>query len=155
MIYSLKRSQNLPISLDAAWEFFSDPGNLQNITPPDMGFEIIAGADRKMHPGQIIQYIVRPVAGIKTRWVTEITHVQEKKFFVDEQRFGPYDLWHHKHFFREIENGVQMEDVVDYKLPFGLLGRMVHPVLVKPRLQQIFDFRREKLHEVFGKYPGE
>lgn len=155
MIYSLKRSQNLPISLDSAWDFFSDPRNLQNITPPDMGFEIISGAERKMHPGQIIQYIVRPVAGFKTRWVTEITHVQEKKFFVDEQRFGPYALWHHKHFFREIENGVEMEDVVDYKLPFGILGRMMHPVLVKPRLQEIFDFRREKLHEVFGTYPGE
>ncbi|HER39790.1 MAG TPA: cell division inhibitor [Salinimicrobium catena] len=151
-IYTLKTVQNLPVSLEEAWDFFSSPHNLKTITPDYMGFDIISGGDRKMFSGQIIQYIVTPVAGIKTKWVTEITHVKEKEFFVDEQRFGPYALWHHKHFFKEIPGGVEMEDIVDYKLPFGFMGRIVHPWLVGPKLKEIFDFRREKLKELFGEY---
>ena len=104
-IYTLKTVQRLPISVKQAWNFLSDPANLKIITPPYMGFDIVSGGDRAMYPGQIIQYIVTPVAGIKTKWVTEITHVKEGEYFVDEQRFGPYALWHHKHFIKEIENG--------------------------------------------------
>ena len=151
-IYTLKTIQNLPVSLEEAWEFFSSPHNLKTITPDYMGFDIISGGDRKMFSGQIIQYIVTPIAGIKTKWVTEITHLKEKEFFVDEQRFGPYALWHHKHFFKEIPGGVEMEDIVDYKLPFGFVGRMAHPLVVAPKLKEIFDFRREKLKELFGEY---
>ena len=151
-IYTLKTIQNLPVSLEEAWDFFSSPHDLKTITPDYMGFDIISGGDRKMFSGQIIQYMVAPVAGIKTKWVTEITHVKEKEFFVDEQRFGPYALWHHKHFFKEIPGGVEIEDVVDYKLPLGFLGRMVHPWIVEPKLKEIFDFRREKLNELFGEY---
>lgn len=117
-----------------------------------MGFEIESGGDRPMFPGQIIQYIVTPVAGIKTKWVTEITHVNEGEYFVDEQRFGPYSLWHHKHFIKEIDGGVEMEDIIDYKLPFGILGQIVHPFLVQPKLQEIFDYRKKKLIELFGEY---
>jgi ligand-binding SRPBCC domain-containing protein len=105
-----------------------------------------------MFPGQIIQYTVSPFPGIKTLWVTEITHVQEPAYFVDEQRFGPYSLWHHKHFLRAVPGGVEMEDVIDYKLPFGFLGRMLHPILVRPRLKQIFQHRKEKLREIFGEF---
>ena len=149
-IYTKKSKQNLPITLEVAWEFLSNPSNLKKITPPYMGFNILSGADRAMYPGQVIQYIVTPILGIKTKWVTEITHVQDKKYFVDEQRFGPYAFWHHKHFIREIEGGVEMEDIIDYKVPMGILGQMVHPFLVKPKLEEIFEYRQNKLIELFG-----
>jgi ligand-binding SRPBCC domain-containing protein len=151
-IYTLHSKQRLPISIGEAWDFFSDPKNLSVITPKSMGFKTIAGDERSMFPGQIIQYIVKPLMGIPVKWVTEITHVEDKKFFVDEQRFGPYALWHHKHFFKEIPGGVEMEDIVDYKLPMGFLGDMVHPFLVKPKLKEIFDFREKKLIELFGEF---
>lgn len=151
-IYTLHKKQNLPITIDEAWEFLSSPKKLKTITPDYMGFHILSGADRPMFPGQIIQYIVTPVLGIKTKWVTEITHVKDKEYFVDEQRFGPYALWHHKHFIKPIEGGVEMEDIVDYKLPMGILGQMVHPILVKPKLEEIFNYRTKKLEALFGTY---
>ncbi|WP_291118511.1 SRPBCC family protein [Flavobacterium sp. UBA6135] len=153
-IYRLHTQQNLPITLDEAWEFLSSPKNLKTITPDYMGFNILSGAEKEMYPGQIIQYIVTPVLGIPTKWVTEITHVKDKAYFVDEQRFGPYALWHHKHFLKEIPGGVEMEDIVDYKLPMGILGQMVHPILVKPKLNEIFAYRQKKLIELFGEYKG-
>ncbi len=149
-IYTLKAKQNLPISIEEAWVFLSDPKNLKVITPDYMKFDILSGADRKMYPGQIIQYIVTPIAGVKNKWVTEITHVKEKQYFVDEQRFGPYALWHHKHFLKEIPGGVEMEDIIDYKVPFGIIGQMAHPILVKPKLTEIFKYREKKLIELFG-----
>ena len=151
-IYTLHKKQKLPISVDEAWDFLSDPKNLKFITPDYMGFNIISVADREMYPGQIIQYIVTPVLGIKSKWVTEITHVRDKEYFVDEQRFGPYALWHHKHFIKEIKDGVEMEDIIDYKIPLGILGQLVHPILVKPKLEEIFNFREKKLIELFGRY---
>lgn len=149
-IYQLHTTQRLPISKKEAWDFLSSPGNLKVITPDYMGFNIQSGADRAMYPGQIIEYIVTPIFGIKTKWVTEITHVKDNEYFVDEQRFGPYSLWHHKHFIKEIEGGVEMEDIVHYKIPMGFIGQMVHPFLVKPKLQEIFEYRRKKLIELFG-----
>lgn len=149
-IYTLHTKQNLPITLQEAWDFLSDPKNLKVITPDYMDFKTLSGDDRPMFAGQIIQYIVTPVAGIPTKWVTEITHVVDKKYFVDEQRFGPYALWHHKHFIREIPGGVEMEDIVDYKVPMGILGQIVHPFLVKPKLKEIFEYREKKLIELFG-----
>ncbi len=151
-IYTLQSKQSLPISLDEAWGFLSNPKNLKVITPEYMGFKTLSGDDREMFAGQIIQYIVTPVFGIPMKWVTEITHVQDKKYFVDEQRFGPYDLWHHKHFLKEIPGGVEMEDIVDYKVPIGIIGQLVHPFLVKPKLNEIFEFRRKKLIELFGEF---
>jgi ligand-binding SRPBCC domain-containing protein len=151
-IYTKKSIQNLPISIDQAWDFLSDPKNLKTITPDYMGFIIESGADRPMYAGQIIQYIVTPILGIKTKWVTEITHVIDKHYFVDEQRFGPYALWHHKHFIREIPGGVEMEDIIDYKVPMGVLGQLVHPFLVKPKLDEIFTYRHSKLIELFGEF---
>jgi ligand-binding SRPBCC domain-containing protein len=151
-IYRLHTLQNLPISVDEAWDFLSDPANLKTITPDYMGFNILSGADRKMFPGQIIQYIVTPLARIPTKWVTEITHVKDKEYFVDEQRFGPYALWHHKHFIKAIPGGVEMEDIIDYKLPMGILGQLAHPIVVKPKLKEIFDFRYQKLIELFGAF---
>jgi len=154
-IYTLHTKQNLPISLEEAWDFLSNPKNLKIITPDYMGFKTLSGDDRPMFAGQIIQYIVTPVFGIPTKWVTEITHVVEQKYFVDEQRFGPYDLWHHKHFLKAIPGGVEMEDIVDYKVPMGILGQLVHPFLVKPKLKEIFHYRRMKLIELFGEYKAD
>lgn len=127
----------------------SSPRNLALITPAYMGFEILSGADEAMFPGQIIEYYVRPVAGIKLHWVTEITHVEHLRYFVDEQRFGPYAFWHHKHFFKPVPQGVEMRDVVHYKLPMGFLGNMANGVFVKKQLQEIFDFRFKAISELF------
>lgn len=149
-IHKIHTKQNLPITKEKAWEFLSNPENLKTITPEYMSFDILSGADRSMFAGQIIEYVVTPVFGIKTKWITEITHVVEGKYFVDEQRFGPYALWHHKHFIKEIPGGIEMEDIIDYKLPFGILGELVHPFIVKPKLKEIFEYRRNKLIELFG-----
>jgi len=149
-IYQLHVKQQVPITIKEAWEFLSAPQNLKVITPDYMGFTIVSETKKAMYPGQIIQYIVTPVMGIKTKWVTEITHVKENEYFVDEQRFGPYSLWHHKHFIKEIEGGIEMEDLIHYKLPMGFLGQMAHPFLVKPKLNEIFEYRRKKLIELFG-----
>jgi ligand-binding SRPBCC domain-containing protein len=115
-----------------------------------MGFDILSGAERKMFPGQIIQYRLTPVLGIPFRWVTEITHVKEGEYFVDEQRFGPYSFWHHKHFIYPTKNGVVMEDVVDYKIPLGILGRLAHLIFVKYKVKQIFTYREKALNEIFN-----
>ena len=154
-IYTLHKKQKLPITLDEAWEFLSSPYNLKTITPDYMGFQILSGADKPMFSGQIIQYIVTPILGIKTKWVTEITHIKEKKYFVDEQRYGPYAMWHHKHFIHQIDNGVEMEDIIHYKIPLGFVGQLAHPFLVKPKLEEIFNYREKKLIELFGDYKNE
>jgi ligand-binding SRPBCC domain-containing protein len=151
-IYTKKSKQNLPITLDEAWDFFCDPANLKTITPDSLDFVIKSDVDRPMFPGQIIQYTVSPILGIKVKWVTEITHLQPKNYFVDEQRFGPYAMWHHKHFITEIPGGVTVEDIIDYKMPFGFLGVWMHPIIVKPKLDEIFEYRRNKLEELFGAY---
>ncbi len=150
-IYQLRSKQVLPISKKEAWNFLSNPANLKTITPSHMGFHILSGDDRPMYAGQIIQYIVQPFPFFRTKWVTEITHVIDGEYFVDEQRFGPYALWHHKHFLKETEQGVEMEDIIDYKIPFGILGQLFHPILVKKQLHEIFQYREQKLVELFGK----
>jgi len=152
-LYQLHSKQALPISRDAAWEFLSNPNNLVTITPEHMGFNILVGADRAMFSGQIIQYKVSPFPGYTTKWVTEITHMQQGKYFVDEQRFGPYALWHHKHFINPISKGVEMEDIIDLKLPYGMLGQLGYP-LIKNQLVKIFEYRTQKLNELFGKIEG-
>jgi ligand-binding SRPBCC domain-containing protein len=149
-MYQYTSRQELAISMEQAWTFLSDPKNLKRITPDYMGFDIISGAERKMFPGQIIQYRLTPILGIPFRWVTEITHVQEGEFFVDEQRFGPYTFWHHKHFINKTENGVVMEDIVDYKLPLGPLGWLAHVLFVRAKVKQIFDYREKALNEIFN-----
>lgn len=153
-LYQLHSRQVFPISMDEAWEFLSDPKNLQVITPSQMGFHILSGAEKKMHAGQVIQYLVKPFPFMTTRWVTEITHVKEGSYFVDEQRFGPYALWHHKHFLKPAGQGVEMEDVIDYKLPFGFVGALFHPILVKKQLLEIFRYRERKLSKLFGTIHG-
>ena len=129
-IFRLEKSIKLPITIEECWEFFSSPKNLKIITPDYMGFSIIDGEKTKMYSGQIIKYNVTPIFGINMKWVTEISHVKEYKFFVDEQRFGPYKFWHHKHFIKAIKGGVEMTDIVHYKLPMGFLGKIAHKISV-------------------------
>jgi len=150
-IYQHKTIQRIPISIEKAWDFFSSPKNLDQITPNDMGFKIlsISGGD-KMYEGQIIHYKVAPVAKIPIRWTTEITHVTEGDYFVDEQRFGPYAMWHHEHHFKQIDGGVEMIDHVHYAIPFGYIGRIANSIFVKSKLKEIFDFRYKKVEELFG-----
>ncbi|MBM3922212.1 MAG: SRPBCC family protein [Sphingomonadales bacterium] len=150
-VYSFKTTQRMPISLAESWDFFSSPANLQRITPAHMGFRIISRYHgEKMYPGQLIEYTVRPLLGIPLYWMTEITHVQEGVYFVDEQRFGPYALWHHQHHFTAIEGGVEMSDIVHYKIPLGPLGQLANTLFVAAQLRQIFDYRYQKVEELFG-----
>ena len=151
--YTLKTQQRLPISLDEAWEFFSSPRNLKEITPAYMNFRVLTNSDsEKMFAGQIITYQVSPILGIPLFWMTEITHVKDKEYFIDEQRFGPYALWHHKHFFKAIPGGVEMIDFLDYKLPLGILGNIAHSLFVKKQIETIFEYRSKVLVERFGEY---
>lgn len=152
-IFKLEASCDLPISVDEAWEFFSNPKNLSTITPPGMSFTITNnGGETPMYQGMLITYIVKPLLGIPMNWVTEITTVKHKEFFIDEQRFGPYKFWHHQHFFEAIPGGTRVRDIVHYGIPLGILGRMVKPILVEPKLNEIFKFREQKMVELFGKF---
>lgn len=141
--------QFLPITLDEAWEFFSAPQNLNKITPPEMKFSIKSGATGAMHPGMIIQYTVTPLLGIPMPWVTEITHVADRQYFVDEQRFGPYSFWHHMHTFTMVEGGVMMTDILHYRMPLGLVGKLVGALYVDAKVNGIFDFRTKVLNDIF------
>jgi len=151
-VYRFVRTQKIPIKINEAWSFLSNPNNLKTITPSYMGFHIHENENTEMYSGQIIKYTVSPILGIKINWVTEITHIKNLEYFVDEQRFGPYSFWHHKHFIKEIKGGVEMVDILDYALPFGILGRFFHPVIVRPKLDEIFNYRREKLIKIFGNF---
>ena len=152
--HSIKTVQKIPVSLEKAWDFFSNPANLQTITPDNMGFKVISkhhgGA---MYAGQIIEYTVKPVLNIPIYWMTEIIQVKDKQYFIDEQRFGPYSLWHHQHHFKAIEGGVEMTDIVHYKNPFWVLGKLANTLFVRKKLKGIFDYRFKKTEELFGKWP--
>jgi ligand-binding SRPBCC domain-containing protein len=149
-MYQLKTEQFIPASRDEVWEFISSPANLKRITPGYMGFDITSGdLPDKMYPGMIISYRVSPVAGIKTTWVTEITHIEEGKYFVDEQRVGPYAMWHHEHHLEEVDGGVMMRDIVSYRPPMGILGAVANLLFIRKKLEEIFDFRVRAIEEIF------
>ncbi len=151
-VHSFKITQTIPVSLEKAWDFFSNPANLQSITPPAMGFRIISNFHgTKMYPGQIIEYKVKPLLNIPLYWMTEITHVQEAVFFIDEQRYGPYSLWHHQHHFKQVNGAVEMTDIVHYKIPGWILGDIVNAIYVKKELKKLFDYRFRRIEEMFGK----
>ncbi len=153
--YSLKTVQKIPVDLDTAWAFFSNPANLQAITPGNLGFKILSNHHGDiMYPGQIIEYKVSPVLGIPVYWMTEITHVKDKEHFIDEQRFGPYALWHHQHHFKSIEGGVEMTDIVHYRNPLWILGDLANTFFIRNQLKQIFEFRFKKVNELFGNWPS-
>ena len=153
--HTLRITQNIPVSPEKAWEFFRNPANLQAITPGNMGFNIISlHHGEQMYPGQLIEYRVSPVLGIPLYWMTEITHVRDQAYFVDEQRFGPYRFWHHQHHFKPIPGGVEMTDIVHYKLKGGFLGRLLNRLFVRKKLTQIFQYRFDKTQELFGSWTG-
>ena len=149
-IYRLHKQQHLPVSLTEAWQFFSNPANLNEITPNDLSFEIQSGADEPTFAGQVICYRIRPILNIPMNWVTEITHCVEQSYFVDEQRFGPYQFWHHLHRFKADEQGVLMEDILHYALPMGILGELVAGAMVRRKVEGIFTYRFKKLEALFS-----
>ncbi len=151
-MYNLNFSHKLPLSLEASWDFFSSPANLSTLTPEHLDFTITNSFDKKMYPGQIISYTIRPVLRIPIQWVTEITHVEDLKYFIDEQRFGPYKFWHHEHRFNKIANGVEMTDTIYYKLPFGIVGNLLNAIKIGPDIQAIFAYRKAKMEKLFGLY---
>lgn len=151
-VYSIKAVQTIPVTLQQAWDFFSRPDNLKDITPAHMGFTIRSKHHgEKMYAGQIIEYTLKPLFGIPVYWMTEITHVDEGNYFIDEQRFGPYSLWHHQHHFKAVSGGVEMTDIVHYKIPFGFVGDMANAWFVNKQLKQIFDFRYHSIENKFAK----
>jgi ligand-binding SRPBCC domain-containing protein len=149
-VYKKQTVQHINASIEECWAFFSSPRNLQKITPENMGFQITDFDGKNMYAGQIIQYKVSPLAGLKLSWTTEITFVKDKEYFIDEQRFGPYALWHHKHFFEPTENGVKMTDVVHYALPLGFIGRIMNALVVKNKLKEIFNYRVVVVNQIFN-----
>ncbi len=146
-LHTLERAQTLPTDLETTWAFFSDPRNLPAITPPWLGFSVRSPLPERMHPGMIASYKVSPFPLTTVSWITEITHVAEPFFFVDEQRFGPYRFWHHQHHFREVSGGVEMRDLVNYIIPYGVAGNLAASY-VKKQLREIFDFRHDVLEKI-------
>lgn len=151
-VFRLYREQVIPAGLAETWDFISSPRNLSKITPEYMRFEVTSQKlPEKMYPGMIITYRVSPLPLLRMTWVTEITHVQENRMFVDEQRLGPYSMWHHQHRIREVHGGVMMEDEVHYIPPMGFLGDIANALFIEKQLKTIFDFREQKVTEIFGK----
>jgi len=154
-VHTIHSIQRIPASIDEVWNFFSSAANLARITGKELGMKVISQYHgEKVYAGQIIEYTLRPVLGIPLYWMTEITHVQDKVFFADEQRKGPYNMWHHQHHFKVIEGGVEMKDIVHYKNPLGFMGRIANHLFVRRQLLGIFTYRFEKIEEIFGKWPG-
>ncbi len=150
MMFQLKKEIKLDTDLETAWNFFSDPKNLKTITPPELNMVITSELPKQMYEGMIITYKVHPILKIPLPWVTEITKIKNNKMFIDEQRYGPYKMWHHEHFFEEIENGVKATDIVSYILPFGPIGIMVQKLFVGKQIEQIFSYRSKVLEDKFG-----
>lgn len=150
-MFTYEQEQKLNISLDEAWDFFSSPKNLKEITPDYMGFDILTKLDGEMYAGQIIQYKVRPLFSVPVKWVTEITHVQKPHFFIDNQLIGPYKIWHHQHHFKALDNGtVLMTDIINYQPPIPLLEWVMNELFIKSKLQEIFDYRKIYLEKKFN-----
>jgi ligand-binding SRPBCC domain-containing protein len=150
-VYSLKTVQTIPVPVSEAWNFFSNPTNLPKITPPNMKFKVISKHHgEKMYAGQIIEYKVAPLLNLDIYWMTEITQVVDQQYFIDEQRYGPYSLWHHQHHFKETEAGTEMTDIVHYKIPFWFAGDIANSLFVKKQLEGIFSYRKKAIEEIFG-----
>ncbi|MAN49843.1 MAG: hypothetical protein CMD04_03370 [Flavobacteriales bacterium] len=151
MYYQLHKEQKLNAKISDVWNFAVSPKNLQRITPDKMGFEITSeNSEEKIYPGMIITYKVSPILNIKMNWVTEITQVKENKFFIDEQRLGPYKMWHHQHIFIDNDDHVLMKDIVTYIPPFGLLGDIANKLFIKRQLNEIFNYRFVEMNKIFN-----
>ena len=147
--YQLEKTQTIPAEIDEVWNFISSPANLKYITPAYMGFEIINTIPEKMYPGMIISYKVSPLLGIKMKWVTEIKHIKEKEYFIDEQRIGPYSMWHHQHKIKPIKDGVLMTDIVTYQPPLGFFGAFLNRAFIRKQLDKIFSYRESAIGNRF------
>jgi ligand-binding SRPBCC domain-containing protein len=151
--YQFVEKQIINSSIDEVWDFISSPANLKEITPDYMGFDITSrNLPDKMYPGMIISYKVSPLLGIMMTWVTEITQVEDKKYFIDEQRVGPYSIWHHQHFIEPVDQGVLMTDIVSYKPPFGIFGAIANTLVIRAKLKEIFDYRTKAVEARFGNH---
>lgn len=149
-VYKINTIQKLPTTKQEIWDFLSLPENIIKVMPSNLNFMVEHGGDLPIHIGQIIQYSVTPLKGFTTKWVSEITEVVNQDYFVDIQIDGPYKSWHHTHIIREIENGVEVVDIIEYELPYGFIGKLLHPFIIKPKLNQIFNYRKEKMEHLFG-----
>ncbi|QDO94693.1 SRPBCC family protein [Formosa sediminum] len=150
-VYQFKRQQSFKQPIETLWDFISNPKNLKTITPDYMGFDIVTeDLPNLMYEGMIIHYKVSPVLGIKTTWVTEITHVKDTHYFVDEQRVGPYKIWHHQHFLEATREGTLMKDIVTYQPPFSILGDIANSIMIEKKLIEIFEYRTTVLNQLFG-----
>lgn len=148
--YQFKRSQLIAAPQNEVWDFISRPENLKQITPPSMGFDITSGdLPEKMYAGMIIGYRVKPLLGMLTTWITEITHIRDQFYFVDEQRMGPYKIWHHQHILEPAGSATRMTDIVSYAPPFGLLGKLANRLIIRKKLREIFDFREKAMERLF------
>ncbi len=150
-MHRLKQEQFLPISLDEAWNFFATPKNLNEVTPEDMVFEITSELPDKMYEGLMITYRIKPMLNIALNWCTEITHIKEKEFFVDDQRKGPYAIWHHEHHFKAVEGGVLMTDLLHYDIGKSIFGWMAGKLFVHQKVEHIFEYRYKTLERYFSK----
>ena len=151
MIHRLVTTQVISQPLDVVWDFFSTPINLNALTPPEMAFEFINGADQPMFLGQLIQYRIQILPMVKATWLTEITHMEYLSHFVDEQRLGPYQFWYHEHRFNEVQEGTLATDTVTYSIPFGPLGGdIIHALVIRPKLQSIFSYRQLRINQLFN-----
>jgi len=150
-LHKLHYVARLPIAIGQAWDFFSSPANLSLITPPEMHFQVLSDLPDRIYAGMISIYRLRPMLGIPVGWVTEITHVDEPNLFVDEQRFGPYKFWHHEHSFRQVDGGVEIDDLIYYGLPMGSIGSLINLLVVRRQLKGVFEFRQRALEARFGR----
>lgn len=148
-MYQLKRTQLIRTDLQTCWEYFSAPANLHVITPDYIDFKVHTTVPERMYEGLIIRYTIRPILGIPLNWISEIKTIREGVYFVDEQRQGPYKMWHHEHHFKEVEDGVEMTDIISYSMPLGFIGKFVHWLFIGKQLEEIFDYRIKKVDELF------
>jgi ligand-binding SRPBCC domain-containing protein len=144
-IHQLYRRQELNMALAEAWDFFSSPHHLNDITPAFFHVEITSGVPPKIYAGLMIGYRMKAVFGIPMAWLSEISHCDEPKRFVYQQRLGPFKFWSHEVCLTETGQGVQLEDIVFYAMPFGWLGDLFNRWLIADRLERIFDARRDCL----------
>jgi len=148
-MYQLKRTQFIKADLQTCWKYFSAPGNLHIITPDYVDFRVHTFVPENMYEGLIIKYTMKPILGIRLNWISEIKTIRDENYFVDEQRKGPYKMWHHEHHFKEVEGGVEMTDIISYLMPYGIIGKLAHWLFIRRKLKSIFDYRFRKAEELF------
>ena len=150
-MYTFQHHQELCLSIEQCWEFFSNPANLKVLTPPSLRMDIEEKDNSpKIYPGMILSHTIRPFLNIPLQWISEITHILPFQYFIDEQLYGPYKFWHHEHRFRPSTKGVEVSDTIHYMMPYGYLGQAAHRLGIKQKIEEAFVFRKNTLEELFG-----